>query len=158
MASDFYLKLDGIDGESRDKIHPNEIELESWQFGVSNDGSRHGLSGGGTGKAHVQDITFSKYADKASPNLFGFCVNHKDIPNAVISCYKAAGDQRVKYLEIELEEVLISSYQESAGSGGIPMESGSLNFAKIAYIYTMQATDQAAGGPVTWEWSVPEHA
>jgi len=157
MASDFYLKLDGIEGESRDLIHKGEIELESWQFGVSNDGSRHGLSGGGTGKAHVQDITFSKYNDKASPNLFGFCVNHKDIPNAVISCYKAAGDQRVKYLEIKMTEVIITSCQQSAGSGGIPMESGSLNFAGITYIYTMQATDQAAGGPVEWTWTVPEH-
>ncbi len=158
MASDFYLKLEGIEGESRDKIHPNEIELESWQFGVSNEGSRHGLSGGGTGKVHVQDITFSKITDKASPNLFSFCATHKDIPEAVISCYKAAGEQRVKYLEIKMTECIITSCQQSAGSGGIPMESASINFAGITYIYTTQATDQAAGGPIEWTWTVPEHA
>ena len=157
MATNFYLKLDNIDGESRDDVHKKEIEIESLSFGVSNTGSRHGGSGGGSGQAHVQDISFSKYADKSSPVLFQYCVQHKDIPNAKITCYKAAGDERVKYLVIELKEALITSYQTSGGGDGITMESGSLNFAEIKYIYTEQKTDQGAGGPVEWAYNIPEH-
>jgi type VI secretion system secreted protein Hcp len=156
MASNFYLKLDNIDGESRDDVHKKEIEILDFSFGVSNTGSRHGGSGGGTGQAHVQDIGFTKYADKSSPILMKYCVLHTDIPNGKITCYKAAGDQRVKYLVIELKEVLITSYQ-TGGGDGVAMENGSLNFAEIKYVYSEQKTDQAAGGPVEWAYNIPEH-
>ena len=156
MASNFYLKLDNIDGESRDDVHKKEIEILDFTFGVSNTGSRHGGSGGGTGQAHVQDIGFTKYADKSSPILMKYCVLHTDIPNGKITCYKAAGEQRVKYLVIELKEVLITSYQ-TGGGDGIAMESGTLNFAEIKYVYSEQKTDQAAGGPVEFAYNIPEH-
>jgi type VI secretion system secreted protein Hcp len=156
MASNFYLKLDNIDGESRDDVHKKEIEILDFTFGVSNTGSRHGGSGGGSGQAHVQDIGFTKYADKSSPVLMQYCVLHTNIPNGKITCYKAAGEQRVKYLVIELKEVIITSYQ-TGGGDGIAMESGSLNFAEIKYVYTEQKTDQSAGGPVEWAYNIPEH-
>lgn len=156
MPSNIYLKLDNIDGESRDDVHKKEIEILDFSFGVSNTGSRHGGSGGGTGQALVHDISFNKYADKSSPILMKYCVQHQNIPNAKITCYKAAGEERVKYLVIELKEVLITSYQTNGGDG-IAVESGSLNFAEIKYIYTEQKTDQSPGGPVEWGYNIPEH-
>jgi type VI secretion system secreted protein Hcp len=156
MATNFYMKLDNIDGEARDTDHSKEIEILDFTFGVSNTGSRHGGSGGGSGQAHVQDIGFTKYADKSSPILMQYCVSHKDIPNAKITCYKAAGDERVKYLVIELKEVLVTSYQ-TGGGDGIAMENGSLNFAEIKYVYSEQKTDQGPGGAVEWAYNIPEH-
>jgi type VI secretion system secreted protein Hcp len=156
MATNYYLKLDNIDGEARDVDHKNEIEILDFSFGVSNTGSRHGGSGGGSGQANVQDINFTKYADKSTPILLQYCTMHKNIPNAKITCYKAAGDKRVDYLVIELKEVLITSYQ-TGGGDGIAMESGSLNFAEIKYVYKEQGTDQSPGGPVEWAYNIPEH-
>ena len=45
MSVDFFLKIDGIEGESQDKTHKNEIQLESWSWGQSNTGSM-GAGGG----------------------------------------------------------------------------------------------------------------
>ena len=64
MAFDAFLKLSTggnpdqivIEGESTDKNHPNEIEVDSFSWGVSNTGSAGG-SGGGGGKAALQDGT-----------------------------------------------------------------------------------------------------
>ena len=39
MATDYFLKLDGIDGESAQKGHENQIDLLSWTWGESNSGS-----------------------------------------------------------------------------------------------------------------------
>lgn len=35
MAVDYFLKLDGIEGESADSNHKNEIQLMSWSWGAS---------------------------------------------------------------------------------------------------------------------------
>ena len=42
-----FLKLDGIEGESRDARHAKEIDVTSWSLGVTNAGSGHGGGGGG---------------------------------------------------------------------------------------------------------------
>jgi len=33
MAVDFFLKIDGIKGESMDSTHKDEIDLQSWSWG-----------------------------------------------------------------------------------------------------------------------------
>lgn len=37
---DFFLKIDGIKGESTDKAHKGEIEIESFSWGETNDVDR----------------------------------------------------------------------------------------------------------------------
>src|SRR5260370_11825073 len=53
--SDFFLKIDGIDGESHDAFHKGSLELESWNWGQSQPVSR---SSGGSGAGKVQMETF----------------------------------------------------------------------------------------------------
>ena len=43
---DYFLKLDGIEGESPDSKHKGEIAVESWSWGETQSGS-HGFGGGG---------------------------------------------------------------------------------------------------------------
>ena len=157
MPSDYYLKLDNIEGESQDKDHTGEIEIDGFSCGVSNEGTRHGGKGGGKGRAQVQDFSVTKYMDKSSKNLFQYCALFTDVPNAVISCYKAGGDQRVKYLEVKLKQVSIADYQFSGSGGGLAMEQVTLNFAEITFIYTMQGTDQAKGESSEFTYSTTAH-
>ena len=68
-----FLKLDGIEGESRDARHAKEIDVTSWSLGVTNAGSGHGGGGGGggggAGRATFTDLSVSKLVDRASPAL-----------------------------------------------------------------------------------------
>jgi type VI secretion system secreted protein Hcp len=41
MAVDFFLKLDGIPGESKDKAHKGEIDVLAWSWGMSQSGTMH---------------------------------------------------------------------------------------------------------------------
>ena len=44
---DYFLKIDGIPGESQDKTHKNEIQLNSFSWGATNAGIlRDGRRGG----------------------------------------------------------------------------------------------------------------
>ena len=41
MAVDMFIKIKGVDGESKDQKHGKEIDVLSWSWGMSNSGSAH---------------------------------------------------------------------------------------------------------------------
>ena len=51
-------------------------------------------------------------------------------------------------MKVTLSDVIISSYQTTGMSGGAPLESFKLNFAKIEYEYTPQKPDGSLDAPV----------
>jgi type VI secretion system secreted protein Hcp len=140
-AVDYFLKIDGIPGESKDDKHPDEIQLESWSWGATNSGSMAAGGGGGAGKVNVQDFSFTMTVNKASPELFLACATGKHIDSAKLTCRKAGGEQQ-EFFKITFTKVMISSYQ-TGGSGGdiIPVESITFNFEKMEYSYAPQKED-----------------
>ena len=56
-AVDYFLKFDGIDGESADAKHKDEIDVESWSWGKTTP-ARLGGWRGGAGKVSMQDFHF----------------------------------------------------------------------------------------------------
>ena len=47
MASDLFIKIGDIKGESLDDKHKDEVDVLAWSWGVSQSGSMHGGGGGG---------------------------------------------------------------------------------------------------------------
>ena len=82
MATDMFLKLGDIKGESRDQAHRDEIEISRWGWGMSQTGSMHSGSGGGAGKVNIDNLSISKVMDKSSPNLMMACSTGKHYPEA----------------------------------------------------------------------------
>lgn len=138
MATDYFLKIKDIEGESMADKHKNEIDLLSWSWGESNSGSMAFGGGGGAGKVNMQDFSFTMRNSKASPKLLLACATGKHIAQADLTCRKAGGEQH-EYVKIKFTDVLISSYQTGGSQGDeIPIESVSFNFAKIEYEYYEQ--------------------
>jgi type VI secretion system secreted protein Hcp len=151
---DYFLKIDGLDGESQDDKHKNEIHIESFHFGVANHGSSHKGTGSGTSKALVHDLHMTKEADKASPNLFISCCNGKHFKDATLTI-KKAGEHPHAYLIYKMDDVLISSFNsKSHASGGIAQETLSLNFRKIEMSYVPQNKDGTAGAKIVKTYDV----
>ena len=146
---DYFLKLDGIDGESADSKHKGEIELDSWSIGATQSGTFAHGGGGGAGKVSVQDFHFTHKVNKASPKLFLACCTGQHIKKAVLTARKAGGTQQ-EYLTYTMSDLLVSSYQ-TAGHGAseiTPVEQCSINFAKIEMKYQMQDEKGNVGSPV----------
>ena len=146
---DFFLKIDGIDGESHDAKHKGEIELSSWSYGEQQAGTHAAGGGGGAGKVSMQDFRFVTTVNKASPKLFLACASGEHIKKAVLVCRKAGKDQQ-EYLKITLSDLLVSSYQTGGPQGGnvLPTDQVSLNYAKIEIEYKPQTQKGAVSGPV----------
>lgn len=137
---DFILKIDGIKGESEIDGHKGEIEVEGFSWGVSQSGQSHTSTGSGSGQAHLNDISFTKFFDKSSTALSLACCTGRHIDNAKLFARKAGGDNaQVDYLVMEFKNLIVSSYQLSGHSGsGVASESFSLNFAEVAMDYKKQ--------------------
>jgi type VI secretion system secreted protein Hcp len=149
-AVDYFLKLDGIQGESQADKHKDEIDIESFSWGETQSGTFAAGGGGGAGKVSMQDFHFTMLINKASPALFLACAQGDHIKNATLTCRKAGKDQQ-EFLKVEMSDVLVSSYQ-TGGSGGanvLPTDQVSLNFAKIQVEYKAQDAKGALTGSVT---------
>ena len=137
---DFFLHLEGIDGESTDAMHPGTIEVFSFNFGCENPPPASVPNP--TGSVKFTGLEVSASVSKASPKLFLACATGVHIRKAVLFVRKAGTTQ--DYIQITMEDVLVSSWSTSASDGsGIPAASGgdkpteslSINFTKIEYKY-----------------------
>jgi type VI secretion system secreted protein Hcp len=144
---DYFLKLNGIEGESKDAKHKNEIEIDSWSWGETQAGTHHAGGGGGAGKVSAQDFHFVMKVNKASPKLALACANGEHIKDATLTARKAGKDQQ-EFLKIKLTDLLVSSYQTGGAqhSDVIPVDQISLNFAKLEIEYKEQNADGSLGG------------
>ncbi|MBE0541993.1 MAG: type VI secretion system tube protein Hcp [Verrucomicrobia bacterium] len=157
MAVDYFLKIDGIEGESGDAKHKNEIDIMSWSWGESNSGSHAYGGGGGAGKVSMQDFSFTMTVNKSSPKLVLACASGQHIKNALLTCRKAGKEQQ-EYLKIKFTDLLVSSFQTGGSSGAeVPVDSISLNFAKIEYEYYPQKEDGSLGAKVPVHWDLKQN-
>ena len=148
-AVDYYLKLDGIDGESTDSKHKGTIDIESFSWGATQAGDHSGRGGGGAGRVAFQDFHFTMKINKASPKLMLACATGQHIKSGILISRKAGGKQE-EYLKVTMSDLLVSSYQ-TGGSGHsdvVPTDQISLNFAKIEFEYKEQKPDGSLGGAV----------
>ena len=157
MAVDMFIKLDDVKGESRDSKHKDEIDVLAWSFGASNAGTTHTGGGGGAGKVNVQDLSFTKWVDKASPNLIMSSCNGKHYKQAMLTVRKA-GENPLEYLKVSMKEVLVSSVS-TGGSGGEDRltENITLNFSWFKVEYTPQKADGTGEAAVEMAWNIAEN-
>jgi type VI secretion system secreted protein Hcp len=134
-----YLKIAGVDGESSAKGHEHEIEVISWSLGAqpataastsasaaANSVTAQATSGSAmadptpaaaTGKRQHNPISFTKRVDKSSPMLKKASADHEVFPSVTLYLPNEGG-AGLAYLSYELKDVVVSSYQTSAGQGG----------------------------------------
>jgi type VI secretion system secreted protein Hcp len=156
MAVECFLKFEGPDlkGESKADGFAEQVDVLAWSWGATQTGTMHVATGGGAGKANVNDLTITKWIDKASPNLAQAVISGKQFNKATLTCRKAGGEKPVEYLKFDLENVIISSLA-TGGAGGEDRftENVALNFATYKMSYTPQKDDgsaESAVGPVGW--------
>ena len=162
MAMDMFMLFSDttLSGETQDKTYGSQggIDVLAWSWGMSNSGTAHVGGGSGAGKVNVQDLSFTKYIDKASPNLQSYCCNGTHVPTATLIMRKAGGTALV-YLTITMTDVMITSVS-TGGSGGEDRltENVTLNFGQVKVSYQPQDDKGAKkGGSVDMTWDIAQN-
>src|SRR5262245_61718393 len=115
MATDMFLRIKGITGESRDAKHGKEIDVLAWRWGTDKSGTMHTGRGGGSGKVSVQDLSITKYVDAASHALLLASCNGRHYDEALLTVRKA-GKFPLEYIKITMNECMIKAVT-TGGSG-----------------------------------------
>jgi type VI secretion system secreted protein Hcp len=153
---DFFLKIDGIEGESEDKTHAKEIRVLDFDFMARNRGASAIGKGGGT--VDFQDVGFVMELDKALIGALQAGATGKHISSAVFTARKAGGGQQ-DYLKWTFSDFIISMVRISdTGPDSPVMAFVSLNFAKVEVEYREQKADGTLGSPVRGEFDLGKKA
>jgi type VI secretion system secreted protein Hcp len=114
----------------------------------------HSGSGGGAGKATVNDLTFQHWLDMSYPNLVRYCLTGKPIAEAKLTVRKAGG-KPLEYLKIIMTEVIISRVQPSGDRSAERIcEEVSLAFSKVTQEYVVQNPQGGSAGTVAASFDI----
>ena len=158
MAFDGFLYLTDIEGESKDDKHPDEIDILSWSWGMTQSGSMGISGGGGVARVNIQDLSVTKHVDKATPNLMKYCAKGTPIKDGKLIVRKADGDA-LEYLVVEMKDVIVTSISTGGSDGDEALiENISLNFSHVKTTYTPQEAAGLGSGPIDFEWNCEKNA
>jgi type VI secretion system secreted protein Hcp len=136
VAEKWFLKIDGIEGDSTDDAHPGQIDVMSWSWGVTHAVSSGSGSGGGASRATFRDFQFVARISKASPQLFLSCATGTHHKAATFSGTRSAGKVKGDFLTYKLSDVQVTSVQQSDSEADLPVEQFSLDYRRFEISFT----------------------
>lgn len=146
MPSDYYILINGVNGESQAQGMTNNIDLESWSFGVANAASLGG-KGMAAGKPSFSDFSFSCQLDSSSYQVLKNLTEGTHVSSAVFTGRKTGGGGTpYNYLVVTMTNCFVTGFSTGGGSTGVPSASVSLAYEKIEYQYYTQ--DTASGSVI----------
>jgi type VI secretion system secreted protein Hcp len=152
-ASDLFIKIGDIKGESQDDQHKDWVEVLAYSWGLSGatrNAPKPQQPVGPLQAACAQEFTITKTLDKASPALFASTATGTTIPSVTFNARRPDGSGGGNYLVMTFSNVVITAV-EDGGSGGEdrPTESVSFNFGSVQITYTPQAPAGVAANSVS---------
>jgi type VI secretion system secreted protein Hcp len=154
-AVDYFLALDGIEGESRDAKHQGELELVSFSWGEASTGgpARGTGAGAGAGRVQIEPLHVLKKADRSSPQLLLACASGRHLKQAVLTVRKA-GREQLDFLVYRFGDVVVSSYRTGGSADAEPTDQVSFTFARIQVELRPQKPDGSLAAAVKAGWDV----
>lgn len=153
--SGYYLKIDGIEGESTTKGYEGWSDIEAFSQSI------HQADGGATGAARrrsaavLEDMILVKEMDQSSPKLQEAVSSGKHFPKVEIHLTTTSGGgARVVYCSYELKNAMITSYNLSGGREEVPTEELAIDFEEIKVVYTKYDSRGRKTGNVEYSWKV----
>jgi type VI secretion system secreted protein Hcp len=145
-ATDIFLKVGDIVGESSDDKHPNEIAVLAWSWGVN--GAIPGKKADAQ-PACSQPLSVDKYVDRATPPLMLSASLGTTHPRATLTLRKA-GATPIEFVVVTLTNVTVKSLTNGGSAGDDRMrESLTLAFSSATITYRQQQSDGRAGPEVS---------
>lgn len=163
MSSDFYIKLEGIDGESNDKSHAKWIEVLSFSHG-SQQTVTIGRATDVTGRGQFTPFVFTHLVDKATPKIQQYTMSGMNISKVTFNVCRAIAGAQTPVYEVTLENVKVgkaeisAEFTDSTESFNMPVERVELVAAKITWKYTAIRADNTKDGAVEASYNQVENA
>lgn len=153
-----YLKIPGVTGQTQIEGHKDEMEVQSFQFGVglpvtAGTSNQERTSG----KPSFSEVMVTRTTDSATPQLLQKLAGGEVLEgDTIITFPREDKSGLLPLMIVTLTDVIISSYSVSSG-GDLPTESISLNFAVIKVDYTKQKEEGGQEGIAPFGWDISKN-
>jgi type VI protein secretion system component Hcp len=186
MPLDAFLDLSPkVTGESTVASHKGWIELTSFEYGIGDSGGapediseelaqadederRKILASAQRGReGKFKSVTFSKYVDRASPQLFKFCALYNtaekagvaQLPKAVVHLCRYTGKADTKnfvtYGSLQFENCNIQTITIKVSDNGVTSEDIQMSYDKVSFVYNETGSGGGTTGSKTrFAWDV----
>jgi type VI secretion system secreted protein Hcp len=155
-ADDYYLKIDGLAGETTVGSTKDVIAIDSFELGIENTNSIGSASGGaGVGKAQFHELVVTKPVDSTSPMFMQRVGTGLHFTGMEIVARKAgATSGGTTYMRWALQPVFVTKQEHSGSSGDdAPVETLTFVFGAMQQTSSKQATAGAPAGNVIKVWN-----
>ena len=143
MAIDMFMKVEGVNGESKDSNHKDWTNIESFDWGAEQPGSMTSGGGGGAGKVNFNDLTVVAAIDKAAPTILKNC---------------ATGQHLIEYSRTTLEDVLVTGVKFIGVQDNDALKMRySFQAAKVKNQYWEQTDKGSKGAEVQMAFNIKEN-
>lgn len=142
---DYFLKIDGIDGESAVKGHEKWIDIDSFSWGAT---------GGNGGKAAFSPFSWTQQLDKSVPSMFIGLMSGKHFKNATLDAVKAGAASSTVFFQMKFDDVLLTKLN-IAGTGGVPdVASAFDSYTRLTMTYKQQLANGSYGPAIIGGWDI----
>ncbi|HMD88278.1 MAG TPA: type VI secretion system tube protein Hcp [Anaerolineaceae bacterium] len=154
MPANYFLKIEGIQGESTTLNHKDEIEVLAWNWSETQPSIA--IVGGATpGRVQMHPFHVIAKSSSASPKLFLACAGGQHIPMAVFAAVKVISAQVQDYMTWKFSDVIVTSYQVGADKDEtISTDEFNLEFSRVVLEYKPLKSDGSLGSPIMAEWDL----
>lgn len=156
-----YMKINGIDGESKQKEHAKWIDIHSMQVSFANAGGGMPNSSGGRsgGEGICTEITVSMPGCSAMPTITKYCLTGTTVPKIEIQSVTASKGQ-VVYTTWTLSDCAFSNFSVGDTGQGLSDTNASLSISYTKFDYEVTPISDAgeAGSTVKLKYSVAEQS
>jgi type VI secretion system secreted protein Hcp len=157
-SADIFLSIDGIQGDSTDARHKNQIAIESFAFLAKRPTTS---SSRGATAVRFNGLRLDKVYDVSSPKLFAAATSGRRLKSATVTFSTSTDASGTDVLTYKLTDVTLTSYAQGGANpdtkalGSLEEEIG-LTAARVS---VTEKTFNANGNPgpaVTASWQVPK--
>ena len=151
MSVTYFLKIDGIVGDSTDAKHAGWFEINGYDWGITSTATGATGTGGGSGTAEISDLLIDLALDaKGLPTLLKDAATGEHIASVELQGVKDDGKGSFAFYDLKLDDVLVTDVADSAGSH----DTLALNFGEVELTTTTQKPDGSPGTPETFKFDV----
>jgi type VI secretion system secreted protein Hcp len=151
--ADYYLQIDGISGESKDRAHSGWIDVLAFtQSAEVPDAQAAGMSR--RAAATFRSLGITKEVDASSPKLLEAVAKGKAFKSATLHVTNAQRGAANVYYTIVLSNAVITSYSVSGDAGALPREQIAISFESVKVSYTRYDAKGKAAGQVEFVYNV----
>jgi type VI protein secretion system component Hcp len=141
MSTTWYLAVEGVTGDSLAEGHESELEIGSWNWGLTNERSPNSLAA--SGRPVLADLVVSVPSTTGTLQLVQFCATGRQADSVVLAGIRDGAG--FAFLQYELQRASVSSVTQVTGDNGDLTNQAAFRFRGMTATLITQNPDGSPG-------------